>query len=126
MSVADKIADKIVHTEYEDLPAEAIHWAKVAILDTMGVTVAGSVEPLSKIVKEVLKEEGGRPECTVFGVGTKTSALNAAWANGVLSHALDYDDISNTLGGHPSVPILPPLFALAERQPISGKAFLLA
>jgi 2-methylcitrate dehydratase PrpD len=126
MSVADKIADKIVHTEYEDLPAEAIHWAKVAILDTMGVTVAGSVEPLSKIVKEVLKEEGGRPECTVFGVSTKTSALNAAWANGVLSHALDYDDISNTLGGHPSVPILPPLFALAERQPISGKAFLLA
>jgi 2-methylcitrate dehydratase PrpD len=65
MSVAEKVADKIAHTRYDDLPAEAIHWAKVAILDTVGVTVAGSVEPLSKIVKEVLNEEGGRPECTV-------------------------------------------------------------
>jgi 2-methylcitrate dehydratase PrpD len=126
MSVAEKVADKIAHTRYEDLPTEAIHWAKVAILDTVGVTVAGSAEPLSKIVKEVLNEEGGRPECTVLGLGTKTSALNAAWANGVLSHALDYDDMNNTLGGHPSVPVLPPLFALAERQSFSGKAFLLA
>jgi 2-methylcitrate dehydratase PrpD len=126
MSVAEKVADKIAHTRYEDLPAEAIHWAKIAILDTVGVTVAGSVEPLSKIVKEVLNEEGGRPECTVLGLGTKTSALNAAWANGVLSHALDYDDISNTLGGHPSVPVLPALLALAEGQSFSGKAFLLS
>jgi 2-methylcitrate dehydratase PrpD len=126
MSVAEKVADKIAHTRYEDLPTEAIHWAKVAILDTVGVTVAGSAEPLSKIVKEILNEEGGRPECTVLGLGTKTSALNAAWANGVLSHALDYDDMNNTLGGHPSVPVLPPLFALAERQSFSGKAFLLA
>jgi 2-methylcitrate dehydratase PrpD len=126
MSVATKIADKIVNTRYEDLPADAIHWAKVAVLDTIGVTVAGSVEPLSKIVNEILKEEGGRPDCTVLGLGVKTSALNAAWANGVLSHALDYDDISNTLGGHPSVPVLPALLALAENQSFSGKAFLLA
>src|ERR671924_1345647 len=126
MSVAEKVAERIVHTRYEDLPDEAIHWAKVAILDTVGVTVAGSIEPLAKIVKEVLNEEGGYPECTVLGLGTKTSALNAAWANGVLSHALDYDDMNNTLGGHPSVPVLPPLFALAERQSFSGKALLLA
>jgi 2-methylcitrate dehydratase PrpD len=126
MSVAEKVAERIAHTRYEDLPDEAIHWAKVAILDTLGVTVAGSVEPLSKIVKDVLNEEGGQPECTVLGLRTKTSALNAAWANGVLSHALDYDDMNNTLGGHPSVPVLPPLFALAERQSFSGKAFLLA
>ena len=68
MSVSEKIADRIAHARYEDLPAEAIHWAKVAILDTVGVTVAGSVEPLAKIVKEVLNEEGGRPECTVLGL----------------------------------------------------------
>ena len=126
MTIAEKIADKIVHTRYENLPAEAIHWAKVAILDTLGVTVAGSVEPLSKIVKEVLTEEGGNPECTVLGLGAKTSALNAAWANGILSHALDYDDISNTMGGHPSVPVLPGLLALAEGQSFSGKEFLIA
>ena len=126
MSIAEKVADKIVRTRYQDLPAEAIHWAKIAILDTVGVTVAGSVEPLAKIVREVLNEEGGRPECTVLGLGTRTSALNAVWANGVLSHALDYDDISNTMGGHPSVPVLPPLYALAERQSFSGKALLLA
>lgn len=126
MSIAEEIADKIVHTRYEELPPEAIRWAKVAILDTLGVTVAGSREPLSNVVGEVLGEEGGHPECSVLGLDRKTSALNAAWANGVLSHALDYDDISNTLGGHPSVPVLPALLALAERQSFSGKEFLLA
>ena len=126
MTIAEKIADKIVHSRYDDLPAEAVHWAKVAILDTLGVTVAGSVEPLAKIVKQVLTEEGGNPECTVLGLGNKTSPLSAVWANGVLSHALDYDDISNTMGGHPSVPVIPALLALSEQHSISGKAFVLA
>src|SRR5919108_937237 len=126
MSVAEKVAERIVHTRYDDLPAEAVHWAKVAILDTLGVTVAGSVEPLAKIVKQVLTEEGGNPECTVLGLGNKTSPLSAVWANGVLSHALDYDDISNTMGGHPSVPVIPALLALSEQHSISGKAFVLA
>src|SRR5262249_44813659 len=52
--------------------------------------------------------------------------LRAALVNGTASHALDFDDCSNTLGGHPSVPILPGLFALADAMPVSGRDFLAA
>jgi 2-methylcitrate dehydratase PrpD len=46
--------------------------------------------------------------------------------NGTASHALDFDDCSNTLGGHPSAPILPGLFALADAMPVSGRDFIAA
>src|SRR4029077_21236491 len=42
------------------------------------------------------------------------------------AHALDFDDVSNSLGGHPSAPILPAIFALADQQDCDGKAFIAA
>src|SRR5207253_7732467 len=56
----------------------------------------------------------------------RLSVTDAALVNGTASHALDFDDCSNTLGGHPSVPILPGLFALADAMPVSGRDFLAA
>ncbi len=52
--------------------------------------------------------------------------LDAALINGTASHALDFDDCSDTLGGHPSAPILPALFALAETRTVDGRAFIAA
>jgi 2-methylcitrate dehydratase PrpD len=46
--------------------------------------------------------------------------------NGTAAHALDFDDCNNTLGGHPSAPILPALFALADERPVDGRAFIAA
>ena len=41
---------------------------------------------------------------------------HAALANGTASHALDYDDLNQSLSGHPSVPILAAALPLAERR----------
>jgi 2-methylcitrate dehydratase PrpD len=54
------------------------------------------------------------------------SPLDATIVNGVAGHALDYDDVNNTIGGHPSVPILPAIIALGEMLGASGKDLLLA
>jgi 2-methylcitrate dehydratase PrpD len=51
---------------------------------------------------------------------------DATLVNGVAAHALDYDDVQSSLSGHPSVPVLPPALALAERQRASGAALLTA
>ena len=45
---------------------------------------------------------------------------DAALANGTAAHALDYDDVQQSLSGHPSVPVLPAALGLAERQRASG------
>src|SRR5580704_19501924 len=52
--------------------------------------------------------------------------LIATLINGTAAHALDFDDVSNSLGGHPSAPIVPALFALADQGDCTGQAFIAA
>jgi 2-methylcitrate dehydratase PrpD len=62
----------------------------------------------------------------IFGKSSTCSALDAAFINGAASHALDFDDCNNTMGGHPSVPIVPAIFALSDEMIVSGKDFIAA
>jgi 2-methylcitrate dehydratase PrpD len=126
MSIASSLAERIGGTTYEALPAEAVHWAKVAILDTVGCTLAGSTEPCARIVDRVTTGGASDGACLIFGTGRRAGPLDAALINGTAAHALDYDDLSNTLGGHPSAPILPALFALADTNGTDGRAFIAA
>ena len=124
MTLIQHIAEKIVALRYEDLPRDAVDWAKAAILDTVGVTLAGSGEDCARIVAQTLGAAPGR--CLIFGGDRRTGPLDAALVNGTAAHALDFDDVSNSLGGHPSAPILPALFALAETEDRSGADFIAA
>jgi len=124
MPLALELAGRINALRYEDLPPPAMHWAKVGILDTVGVTLAGSCDPGTRILEQVLAAAPG--PALVFGSARRVSALDAALINGTASHALDFDDCNNTLGGHPSAPILPALFALAEQTGASGRDFIAA
>jgi 2-methylcitrate dehydratase PrpD len=49
MDVATNLAQRIHAFRYEDLPDEAVFWAKQAIIDTIGVTFAGANEPTTRI-----------------------------------------------------------------------------
>jgi len=124
MQLADELARRSAALRFEDLPPQAVHWAKVGILDTIGVTVARSLEPSARILGHVVAPSGGAS--LVFGTADRASALDAALINGTAAHALDFDDCNNTLGGHPSAPILPALFALADERPADGRAFIAA
>ena len=125
MTVASELARRIRAFNYEALPPDAVHWAKVGILDYLGVTLAGSREPAARLALEAL----GTPAAgtaALFGMNRRVGALDAALVNGTASHALDFDDCNNTFGGHPSAPILPALFALADETGASGRDFLAA
>ena len=124
MALALELAKRINALRYEELPAEAIHWARIGILDTVGVALAGSREDATRIVEKVLASGPGGGTSLVFGGSRRLSALDAALVNGTASHALDFDDCNNTLGGHPSAPILPGLIALADETGASGRDFI--
>ncbi len=126
MSIASGLAERIAGVSYDALPAEAVHWAKVAILDTVGCTLAGSTEPCARIVDRVTTGGASGGTCLIFGTDRRIGPLDAALINGTASHALDYDDVSNTMGGHPSAPILAALFALAETHAVDGRGFIAA
>ncbi|MGE5269486.1 MAG: MmgE/PrpD family protein [Thiohalocapsa sp.] len=130
MTLIAAIAERIAAITYAELPPEAVRAAKMAVLDTVGVTLAGAHEECSQIVERVLASAGGGG-CLIFGSNRRTGPLDAALVNGTAAHALDFDDVSNSLGGHPSAPILPALFALGElldcpEKPIGGRDFITA
>ena len=124
MSIALELAQRITEVTYDSLPPDAIRWAKMGILDTVGVTLAGAREDAARLAARAL---GSRPGPSyVFGTEERVNPLDAALVNGAASHALDFDDCNNTFGGHPSAPILPALFALADETGASGRDFIAA
>jgi len=128
MDAVYELADCIVNTRYEDIPPDAISVAKWSILDTLGTTCAASTAaPQCGGLVELIKESGGREESSIVAFGGKVPAWSAAFANGALSHSLDYDDVHDEAGVHAGVGTVPAAFALAERVGgINGKEFLTA
>jgi 2-methylcitrate dehydratase PrpD len=106
------------------VPAAARVAARNAVLDTVGVTLAGTVEPAARMVREVALAEGGAPRCGILGVATRTGAGWAALANGTAAHALDFDDMCFVSMAHPSAPLVAAGLAAADLADASGAALL--
>src|SRR5438552_1162565 len=87
MSAIARIAEFVVKTRLDDCPRDAIASVRRAALDSIGVMLAGSTEPIARIVREVARAEGGTPLCTVVGASLRTSPTWAALANGAAGHA---------------------------------------
>src|SRR5436190_21513157 len=102
VTIIDGIAERIGAIRYEGLPAEAVRWAKAAILDTVGVTLAGAAEPCACIAAGVLGLGQSGGDCLIFGSDRRASPLDAALINGTAAHVLDFDDVSHAPGGRPT------------------------
>lgn len=126
MSAAARIAEFVTKLTLADCPDAAIAQVRRAVLDSLGVMLAGASEPVARAVRAVARLEGGTPLCTVVGTGLRTSATWAALANGAAGHAHDFDDTSFALMGHPSVPLLAAGLACAEAEPTDGAALVTA
>jgi hypothetical protein len=124
MALALELAHRITSQRFADLPPQAVHWAKVGILDTVGTTLAGCHEDTAYLAARALASEAG--PSLLFGHSRRVQALDAALVNGAAAHALDFDDCNNTIGGHPSAPVLSALFALADDIGASGQDFMTA
>ncbi|GAA4339763.1 MmgE/PrpD family protein [Pigmentiphaga soli] len=97
---------------YATLPEETRYWARAGILDTIGVTVAGSREAAPRLAAEALDLHDG--PALILGRRRRVDLLEAAVVNGTASHVLDFDDSSNTMGGHPSAILTGALLPLAD------------
>ncbi len=111
---------------FQALPPDVVDIAKQCVLDWIGVTIGGIREPVVRHVRAEVLAEGGNPQATLLGTGEKVSPVQAALVNGVAAHALDFDDVSPAMVGHPTAPVLPALFAVAEDADLDGPALLTA
>lgn len=120
------LARRITQTQFDHLSAAARAVASQALLDFIGVAIAGAGEPLALMLQAQLEEEGGHPQARVLGTGLVFNVRQAALANGAAGHAHDYDDVHDAMIGHPTVPVAPVVLALGEHLRKSGSDILTA
>lgn len=119
------LARTALHYPSVALPADAVSVAKQCVIDWFAAALPGAREDCAMLLADELETLGQGP-CTVIGRLSRLSARDAAFANGVASHALDFDDVNRTMQGHPTVAILPAALAMAEAEKKSGRDLLIA
>ena len=100
--------------------------AKECFLDWQGVALAGTTDPGAKIIMQYVAAFGGKPEASVIGSPLKTDLAHAALANGLIGHALDFDDYHDETVIHASAACVPSILAIAEKYAIGGREFITA
>ena len=127
-TIASRLAAHAVGTRWSDLPAEAIASSKRMALDTLAVAWAGSSAPGIPPVREMMIEEGGKPESIVWSTAIRLPARTAAFLNSAAAAALDYDGMRATERGsvHADSVVLPAALAVAEHEHRSGQELVAA
>jgi len=106
----------IFATELESkaIPAEVTRAATRGVTDLLGVMLAGTVQPELRPLVAYARSTYGAGRATALALDFPVTAEAAAFTNGAAAHVLDFDDCGDAIGGHPTVPVLPAVLALAE------------
>ena len=124
--ITEELSNRIVKIDFNDIPKDVIAISKKAILDGIGVAIAGSTDQASNIICDFVKEINGKKISTVILKPFKTTPILAALANGTMMHSLDYDDTNWKGVLHPTTVILPSILSLGEEKNINGQGILTA
>ena len=123
-TITQTLAEKIASLDVENVPAEVRAIASRCLIDISGVMIAGSETNSADRVRSFCRETYAAGDCRVVGSGTLLSAPGAALANGVASHALDFDDNSYAGIVHGSAVVFPTVLAVAQEHEMCGKDLL--
>jgi 2-methylcitrate dehydratase PrpD len=125
--VTDTLAQFVTETHFSTIPGQTRTNAKLHILDTLGVALAGVDQPAAKIALDYSARLGASQETSLWGTRQKASVPTAAFANGLLAHALDFDDWDAFIHvGHPTSMLLGAALSLGEHLDASGEDLLKA
>jgi len=124
VAVTAELAKKAAHLTWNDLPDDLVERTKQCLLDWFAVTIPGAQEELTDILIREALEDGAKGPASLVGRSERTLPSTAALINGAASHALDYDDVNFSMGGHPTVTVVPALLALGEQVKASGRLFI--
>src|SRR5688572_8597725 len=129
MSAADitgRLARYMARAREETLEAHVARETRHRILDTLAAMVSGSHLKPGEMAIRYARSQGGIAEATVVTTDIRTSAVNAALANGMFAHADETDDFEPVTKAHPGSAVVPAALAMAEREGRSGAELLTA
>ena len=126
MSATENIANFIAGTKAQDIPPQVYALAKRNVIDTLGVAIGASQSAVAESLRK-LAAPTQQGEAFLWNGQGRAAVTDAAWMNGALAHALDFDDGGVALTPmHPSSPVLPALWALGESVNCTGLDLLAA
>ena len=124
-TVSQRLARWVTDLRFEDLPEDVVDRAQMLILDQLGLQIRGATLPNVQPVRRLSELAPGPDQSTVTGAERRTSPAQAAWVNGTLGSACEFDD-AHELAWHTSSAVVPAALALTERDGASGRDLLVA
>lgn len=118
--ITAELANFIERTQISDMGNAVLEKAKVLVTDFLGAATAGAKEEPARIIQDLITGQGITGRTTVIGSGLQSHPAWASLANGISGHALDFDDVSQPMYGHPTVAVLPAALAVGEMLDIDG------
>jgi 2-methylcitrate dehydratase PrpD len=125
-TAAERFAAFALELELDTLPEEVVEAAKLHVLDVLGCGLAAHGLGIAGEGRQAMAELGGEPESSVIRLETGLPAPNAAFANAMLCHGLDFDDTHSDSVSHVSTVVVPAAAALAEARGADGRELLTA
>ncbi len=110
----------------EGLPATVLAAAKANVFDTLACAAAGSTAMAVGETRDQVVEWGGAPQASVLVFGDRVPAHQAAWVNGTMAHARDYDDTHDAAVLHAGVSVVPAALAAAQLAGVTRGADFVA
>lgn len=125
MKPTAKIVAYVKNACYEDLPPAVIDKAKMILLDTIGVGLAGALTDPAMILLDLIKEMKGKPQARLIRDGTRANCIQAGFFNSYCMDVMDFEETFEGLG-HPNGTVIPAGLAIGEWTQSSGKALIVA
>jgi 2-methylcitrate dehydratase PrpD len=120
------LCDFIAELALDELPASATERLALLLADMAAVCVAGRAAPACEIAADHAHALHPGSDATALFDGRRIGVAGAAFANGVLANALDFDDGHRLTKGHPGAVIIPAALAVAQLVDASEVEFLAA
>lgn len=111
---------------YEDIPDAVVVQAKRLLLDTLAVAWAGSGADGIPALHALVLRQGGAADSRIWALGGQVPATQAAFLNGAMAAALDYDSVHDEATVHADIVVVPSVLAIAEQEALDGREFLAA
>ena len=124
--LAAQLAAFCRRVSWESLPSHVQQKARLHALDTLGLALASQAQAYAAPALAGIVAVAGAGECTVIGDERCLAPRDAALANGLLMHGLDYDDTHPDSIVHPSAAALPAALAMGEQLDASWTEVLAA
>ncbi len=118
------LAEFLATARVEDLPSAVQHEAQRSLLNFFATALGGCRDVAVDHALSVVSPFAGAGQASLIGRVERLDALNAAFLNAISANVFDFDDTHPGTVIHPSAPVAPALFALAETRRVTGRELL--